>query len=186
MNFKPREKQDQFFWSVNDLIKEARPGYAGPATYEEWLSDNPNRTIQAWFNEEAERYIERQQLEADWRGFHHNASEDALDKACQHCYENILKDTLVVVEDKQAAAFADAVREVLPKQPLPVVDIASYPSWLDYTQAVEVIQNLSGKSYERDSIRKLVQREKLTAHPHLAGRVSRESCLAFAGNLRKS
>ncbi len=175
-----REKQDQFFWYVNDLIKKARPGYAGPSTYEEWLGDNSNRTIQAWFNEEAERYIEARQLEADWRGFHHNASEDALDKACQHCNE-ILKDTLVVIEGVQAAAFADAVREVLPKQPLPVVDIDSYPPWLGYAQAAEVIQNLSGKSYERDSIRKLVQRKKLTPHPQIEGRVSRESCLEFAG-----
>lgn len=181
-----REKHDQFFWYVNDLIKKARPGYVGPHTYEEWLGNNPNRTIQAWFKQEAERYIERKQLEADWANYYRNPSEDALDKACQHCYENTLKDTLVVIEGIQVAAFADAVREVLPKQPLPVVDIASYPPWLDYTQAVEVIQNLSGKSYERDSIRKLVQREKLTAHPNMAGRVSRESCLAFAGNLRKS
>lgn len=181
MSFKPREKQDQFFWYVNDLIKKARPDYAGPHTYEEWLSDNPNRTIQAWFNEEAEKYIERQQLEADWRGFHHNASEDALEKACQHCYENILKDTLVVVEGKQAAAFADAVREVLPKQPLPVVDIASYPLWLSYTQAAELIEARSGKRYKIDSIRKLVQRTKLTPHPQIEGRVSRESCLEFAG-----
>ena len=174
-----REKQDQFFWYVNDLIKKARPGYAGPSTYEEWLGDNPNKTIQAWCKEEAERYIERQQLEADWRGFYRNASEDALDKACQHCYE-ILKDTLVVIEGVQAAAFADAIREVLPKQPLPVVDIVSYPPWLDYAQAAEVIEARSGRRYKIDSIRKLVQREKLIPHPHIEGRVSRDSCIEFA------
>ncbi len=173
-----REKQDQFFWYVNDLIKKARPGYAGPHTYEEWLSDNPNKTIQAWCKEEAERYIEVRQLEADWRGFYHNASEDALDKACQH---EILKDTLVVIEGVQAAAFADAIREVLPKQPLPVVDIASYPPWLDHTQAAELIEARSGRRYQIDSIRKLVQRKKLTPHPRIEGRVSRESCLEFAG-----
>ena len=81
----------------------------------------------------------------------------------------------------QAAAFADAIREVLPKQPQPVVDIESYPHWLGYAQAAELIAARSGQRYKIDSIRKLVQRKKLTPHPQIEGRVSRESCLEFAG-----
>ena len=175
-----REKQDQFYWYVNDLIKKARPDYSGPHTYEAWLGDNPDGKIKKWFDEEVERYISTEQLDADWREYHRNPSAATLNQACQHCEENILKNDLVVIESQQVAAFADAIREVLPKQPRGPVDVDSYPQWVDYTQAVALLEALTGTRYKRDSVRKMAYRKKLLRHPEMRGRISRVSCIQFA------
>ena len=175
---KQREKSDQFFWYVNDLIKKARPGYAGPSTYEEWLGDNPNRTIQAWFNEEVERYIERKQLAADWRDYYRNPGEDTLNRACQHCYENILKDTLVVIEGKQAAAFADAIREVLPKQ-LPVeYKRSAFPKWISYEVTAGIL------NVREDYLRKLARPGKIIRHPQRR-LIYRDSVFDYRDGIKK-
>ena len=197
-SFKKRETQDQFYWYVNDLVKAAYKygygipgghGYSGPATYEA-VQDDPRFTLKQWVDY-VDRYLNRRQLEQDWREYYQSSDPvKTLEKVSdpQHCYDDLLRDNTGIATNKtvkSAHHLSDALKEVLPKQRPKPRDISSFPKLIDSDEVIQLIEILGGKSYKKDTIRKLASREKFEKHPDIRDRYFRDSVIEFVNKTNK-
>ncbi|MDA2928916.1 hypothetical protein MYX84_03035 [Acidobacteria bacterium AH-259-O06] len=171
---KPREKKDQDYWYLNDVLRKAsKYGYGIPnSTYESWQDRDPDVSIEQWADY-ANTYIDVKRM----------VKERVSDP--QYILDNYLRVGTVIAANhkvKSAYALSTAMKEVLPNlRPEPpkrqeLLKRSQFPEEWITTNDVCRILNVG-----KDAPRQLAQRKKILKHPEKRGHYDRDSVFAYRG-----
>ena len=182
-----RERGDEFYWYINDVLVEALSFSGGylPKPYIEWKDQHPTDSIKEWVEKEVDKFLNRKQMEEDWRTYKHSPERNLVLESVtslQHCYTKILKDeifpqALNSLRRRSADSLSRGLKKVLPTLWVPPKP-ENYHSLMTYAEAAEVLL------VKKETVRKYKKRGEL-AGPKNRGFVTRDSVFAYLKALQE-